>query len=150
MAFTPIPIHVSVLLRDALGRYLFVEEGGPENLGLWNLPGGHLEKGETIREAGMREALEETHLHVTLTGLVGVYTNFRAPNIHTLRFALYGGYEGEPYPGDDIRSVRWMTLDAFDQLPDAGLVGPALLRRIFTDVRSGQVFPLDVLREPER
>ncbi len=145
-----IPIHVSIILRDASGRFLFVQEGEPDNLGEWNLPGGHLEKLETLRAAALREAREETGLAVTLTGLAGIYTNIRLPDRHTLRFAFYASCpDPHPVPGDEILAVRWLTLDEFFALPDASLTGPALLRRIFTDVRAGQFFPLDVLRELE-
>jgi ADP-ribose pyrophosphatase YjhB (NUDIX family) len=45
----PILLHVSVALTRGDHRILLVQEGKPENHGRWNLPGGHLEVGETIR-----------------------------------------------------------------------------------------------------
>lgn len=43
--------------------------------GLWALPGGGMELGESIEECAVREVKEETGLDVEITGLVGVYTN---------------------------------------------------------------------------
>lgn len=43
--------------------------------GLWCLPGGHMEAGESVEECCMREVLEETGLHVRVKRLTGVYSN---------------------------------------------------------------------------
>ena len=43
--------------------------------GRWCLPGGHMEAGESVTEACLREVWEETGLRVVLSALVGVYSN---------------------------------------------------------------------------
>ena len=42
---------------------------------LWNLPGGHIERGETPRQAVIREVKEETGLKVVVQSLAGIYVN---------------------------------------------------------------------------
>lgn len=56
-------LTVSVAIwRD--GRVLLVRRARPPLEGLWSLPGGHVEAGETVRDAVRREALEETGLAI--------------------------------------------------------------------------------------
>ncbi len=61
---------VTVVIRDGLGRVLF---GRHTTGGRWLLPGGAIEPEETPANAAVREAWEETGLHVRLERLVGVY-----------------------------------------------------------------------------
>lgn len=54
------------------GQLLFVEEGSAEAPVL-NQPAGHLEAGESLLQAAVRETLEETAWTVRLTHLIGIY-----------------------------------------------------------------------------
>src|SRR5713101_7844878 len=61
----------AVIVRD--NRVLLIRRGQPPLLGEWSLPGGVLECGETLREATICEAREETGLIVETGELLGVY-----------------------------------------------------------------------------
>ena len=66
--------HVTVAVvveRD--GRFLVVEENAERGRIVYNQPAGHVEKGETLEQAAVREALEETGWDVRLTGFLGLY-----------------------------------------------------------------------------
>src|SRR5712692_5697317 len=64
-------IGVFALIFDDQGRILL---GRRRDIDWWNLPGGGMEKGETVDEALYREVLEETGLEVEVESLVGVYS----------------------------------------------------------------------------
>jgi len=84
------------------GRLLFVEEESPQGLVL-NQPAGHLESGESLAEAALRETLEESAWHVRLTHLIGLY-QWRAPNGQEF---LRAGFSAVP-----LRHEPERTLDA--------------------------------------
>jgi ADP-ribose pyrophosphatase YjhB (NUDIX family) len=66
-----VPSTTAVVL-DEQGRIALVHR---KDNGLWALPGGGMELGESIEDCAVREVKEETGLDVEVTGLVGIYTN---------------------------------------------------------------------------
>jgi 8-oxo-dGTP diphosphatase len=62
---------VGAIIRDAAGRVLLVRRANEPGRGLWSLPGGRIEPGETEEAAVVREVLEETGLVVTVDRLAG-------------------------------------------------------------------------------
>ncbi|SRR6266704_1975788 len=68
-------VYAKVVVIDA-GRILLVQR---EDFKTWGLPGGHVEDGESVAQAAVREVLEETGFEVELTRLVGIYIRPRWP-----------------------------------------------------------------------
>jgi 8-oxo-dGTP diphosphatase len=98
-------VDVVIELLDAPGRIVLVERRHPP-LG-WALPGGFVDVGETVENAAVREAAEETGLAVTLEALLGVYSDpSRDPRGHTVSVVFVGCAPGEPRGGDDAREAR--------------------------------------------
>ena len=81
----------------------------------WALQGGFVDVGETLEQAAVREAREETCLEVKLTRLLGCYSDpSRDPRGHTVSAVYIGEARGTPRAEDDAGSVKLYTLD---QLP---------------------------------
>lgn len=135
----------AVIERD--GRFLLVEEETSEGL-RFNQPAGHLEEGESLLDAAVREALEETAHRFVPEYLVGVYQWTRPQgDITYLRFAYGGRVEGvEDGRALDEGIVRavWMTLDEVRATADRHR-SPLILQCI-EDWLAGLRYPLSVVR----
>ncbi|MFE5534314.1 NUDIX hydrolase [Streptomyces sp. NPDC056492] len=124
-----------------------VDEGGRVLLqrrtdnGMWALPGGKMDLGESIGECAIRETFEETGVTVEITGIVGTYTN---PG-HVFAYSdgevrqefsiclLARPTGGTLRTSDESFEVAWFAQDAIDDLP----MVPSIRKRI-NDWRAGK------------
>lgn len=77
---TKLRLTVGVLVRNAEGAVLLEKR---RDCGLWCVPGGRVEPGESLQGTAAREVFEETGLRIIVTRLVGVYSG---PEDHILTF----------------------------------------------------------------
>jgi 8-oxo-dGTP diphosphatase len=111
----------AAIFRD--GEVLLVERAKGELKGLWSLPGGHIEPGEPVRAAALREVREETGVTAELAGLLDIHEVVRrnaAGDLlaHYLLVVWYGRWVGgEPAAASDAAAARFVPLDALDALP---------------------------------
>jgi 8-oxo-dGTP diphosphatase len=85
----------------------------------WALPGGFVDYGESVEQAAVREAKEETGLDVRLHGLLGVYSSpDRDPRQHTMSVVFMGTAKKESrlQAGDDAGQTRVAPLDDLPEL----------------------------------
>jgi 8-oxo-dGTP diphosphatase len=112
----------AVIVQDQ--RVLLIRRGQAPLLGEWSLPGGVLECGETLREAVVREAREETGLVVETDEMLGVYERVIRGDDGRVRYHyvlidfLCRPAGGELEAASDAADVRWFTRD---QLPALNL-----------------------------
>ena len=103
-------------------RVLLIRRGQPPLLGEWSLPGGVLECGETLREATVREAREETGLVVETVDMLGVYERVIRSDDGRVRYHyvlidfLCRPVEGDLKAGSDAADARWFTRDELPAL----------------------------------
>ena len=104
-----------VVVRD--GAMLMVRRGKEPAKGLWSLPGGRLEHGESLVEAAAREVLEETGLEVKVSDLLGVYEALGDTHYVVLDYIgeAVGG-AAEPTAGADAAEARWVPLEEISTL----------------------------------
>ncbi len=92
------------------GRVLVIERRNPPHG--WALPGGFVDVGESVEQAAVREALEETGLEVTLEALLGVYSDpARDPRGHTVSAVFVARGAGEARAADDAADCAWLDPD---------------------------------------
>ena len=140
-------IHSSVLITDEQNRILFVKEKNEKSLNKLNLPGGHLELGESLIECAKREAKEETGVEVEITHLVGVYA--KVDTNHKIGF-VFGGkiIRGEPKANKaDINDCGWYTADEIAQMPNEAIVNPRKNRDVVAKFKKGDFSTLNTLKE---
>lgn len=70
--YNPAPVGLAVVENE--GRLVLVRRTLPPLQDYWAPPAGHVEIGESVPEATVREVYEETGLHIALDGLIGVYS----------------------------------------------------------------------------
>jgi 8-oxo-dGTP diphosphatase len=110
------------VVRDSLGRILLIRRGTEPGRGLWSVPGGRVEPGETTAEAAVRETLEETGLDVVVVGLAGTVER-AGPNgaVYVIDDHVARPADGcDPdavRAGDDADDVRWVYAEDLADLP---------------------------------
>jgi ADP-ribose pyrophosphatase YjhB (NUDIX family) len=114
---------VGAVVRDDR-RLLLVQRGHAPDLGLWSLPGGRVEDGETDADALIRELREETGLAVQPTGFLGSVERPAADGrIFLIRDYTAVVTGGTLAAGDDAADARWVGPGELRELPlTSGLV----------------------------
>ena len=107
-------LTVDVIVEVGKDRLVLIRRKNPPPG--WALPGGFVDAGETVEQAAVREALEETSLRVELVRQFHVYSDpARDPRGHTVSVVFIGRAQGEPRGADDAAEARTFPVDALPQ-----------------------------------
>lgn len=149
--WTPHATVATIVEKD--GKFLLVEERRLINeqgeFGIvYNQPAGHVDEGESIMAAAIRETLEETRWQVKLKHLVGIYI-FTAPangiTYHRYCFAAEAlMHQTESELDDGILDAKWFSWEEIQTLNN--LRSP-LVKRCLQDHIDGKQYPLDLIYE---
>jgi 8-oxo-dGTP diphosphatase len=116
----PIPGVAGMIIHR--GNILLSVRGKPPSEGLWGLPGGAVEVGETVEEALVREVLEETSVTVRPLKQVAVLDSITRDDdervkYHYILFEYLCEYvSGETRSGSDALDARWVPLNDLESV----------------------------------
>lgn len=97
------------------GKYLLVQEKQQRAYGLWNIPAGHVDRGEDLATAAIREVREETGYDVQLGKEIAVIHESANVSVKHVYEATIVGGSLKP-DTDEIMQVAWLTFDEITQL----------------------------------
>ena len=129
----PIPGVGAVVLREVEGRaeVLLIRRGSEPMAGGWSLPGGAIELGESVREACVRETLEETGLNVQALAEVEIVDIIHRDAMGRVQYhyvvvdILCRVLGGELLSGTDASEVAWADVRQVLELGDFALTSRA-------------------------
>jgi ADP-ribose pyrophosphatase YjhB (NUDIX family) len=148
-AWYPHVTVATVVERD--GHYLLVEERDKSRGRIvFNQPAGHLERGESLQQAALRETLEETGWIVALEGVLGLAL-YAAPGngvtyYRTNFSACALELRAEAILDPDIIAVHWLDYEAI--LANSARMRSPLVLAAIEQHRSGLRYPLDLIAPP--
>ena len=99
----------TIPVRD--GRILLTRRAIEPSRGLWTFPGGYVDWGEDVREAGRRETLEEVGLAVELEGIVGIYSYPQSPVVIVVFHATVPDGAEPVANADEVLEVAYFAPD---------------------------------------
>lgn len=121
---------VDIIIRKENSILLIERRNEPHG---WALPGGFVDYGESLEQAALREAREETGLELSDLKQFAAYSDpSRDPRQHNISLVFTATTEGCPLAGDDASKAQWYPLNA--------LPSPLCFdhERILDDYRLGQ------------
>jgi 8-oxo-dGTP diphosphatase len=113
-----------VAARD--GSILLVRRGTPPSEGLWSVPGGRVEWGESLAEAVRREVLEETGLEVEVGEVAGIVERVYEGFHYVIVDYFVQVVGGTLRAGGDVRDACWVPEAEIESLPLAPGLAEAL------------------------
>lgn len=121
-------VAVAAIVFDEHRRVLLVQRGRPPAQGLWSVPGGKVERGESLAAAVAREVLEETGLIVEVGPLAEIVERIGGAYHYVILDFVGRVVGGTLTAGDDARAVQFVDDAALATLACSDGLAPVLER----------------------
>lgn len=112
-------VSVCVVKGD---KVLLAKRGNPNGYGLWSFPGGHVERGEALRDAALRELAEETGVNAEIVKLLDTIDIIHRDasgdvEAHFILSVFLGNWiGGEAIANSDASDVKWVSASEASKL----------------------------------
>jgi ADP-ribose pyrophosphatase YjhB (NUDIX family) len=130
------------------GRFLLVEERNSDRILVLNQPAGHVEADESLAEAVIREALEETGYHFVPEYLVGIYLWGKPGDDRSFLRVCFAGSAvsqvADAKLDPDIERPLWLTREELET--ESARWRSPLVARCIDDYLAGERYPLLLLK----
>lgn len=131
-------------------KILMVKEAKKKCYGQWNYPAGHMEEGEKITDAAIRETFEETGCKVKLTGVLPICSFNKSEGTGILvKFTADIIEENITFDTDEILDVQWIDMDTIKHMSREELRSYDINIAHLKALEENKIFPLEVFDDTE-
>ena len=131
-------------------KILMVKEAKKKCYGQWNYPAGHMEEGEKITDAAIRETFEETGCKVKLTGVLPICSFDKPEGTRILvKFTADVIEENMTFDTNEILDVQWIDMETIKHMSREELRSYDINIAHLKDLEENKIFPLEVFDDTE-
>lgn len=126
-------------------KILMVKEAKKKCYGQWNYPAGHMEEGEKITDAAIRETFEETGCKVKLTGVLPICSFDKSEGTRILvKFTADILEENLIFDTNEILDVQWIEIDTIKNMSREELRSYDINIAHLKALEENKIFPLEI------